>query len=61
MVTIIDFWTNEVIAEGDEVWAELWCEEEGIVICFKNGNEWTIEAAQQYVDKKWEDLLSKCK
>ena len=41
MVTIIDFWTNEVIAEGDEVWAELWCEEEGIVICFKNGNEWT--------------------
>ena len=29
--------------------------------CFKKGNEWTIEAAQQYVDKKWEDLLSKCK
>ena len=29
--------------------------------CFKKGTEWTIEAAQQYVDKKWEDLLSKCK
>ncbi len=29
--------------------------------CFKQGNEWTIEAAQKYVDKKWEDLLSKCK
>ncbi|MBP5252179.1 MAG: pyruvate ferredoxin oxidoreductase, partial [Lachnospiraceae bacterium] len=29
--------------------------------CFKQGNEWTLEAAQKYVDKKWEDLLSKCK
>ncbi len=29
--------------------------------CFKKGNEWTIEAAQRYVDKKWEDLLSRCK
>ena len=29
--------------------------------CFKPGNEWTIEAAQQYVDKKWEELLAKCK
>ncbi len=29
--------------------------------CFKKGNEWTIEAAQKYVDKKWEDLLAKCK
>lgn len=29
--------------------------------CFKNGNEWTIEAAQAYVDEKWEALLKKCK
>ena len=29
--------------------------------CFKPGNEWTIEAAQQYVDEKWEELLAKCK
>ena len=29
--------------------------------CFKPGNEWTIEAAQEYVDKKWEELLEKCK
>jgi len=29
--------------------------------CFKPGNEWTIEAAQEYVDKKWETLLEKCK
>ena len=28
--------------------------------CFAKGNEWTIEAAQQYVDKKWEELLAKC-
>ncbi len=28
--------------------------------CFKPGNEWTIEAAQQYVDEQWENLLSKC-
>ena len=28
--------------------------------CFKPGNEWTIEAAQEYVDKKWDELLSKC-
>ncbi len=28
--------------------------------CFKSGNEWTIEAAQEYVDKKWEELLNKC-
>ena len=27
--------------------------------CFKPGNEWTIEAAQKYVDQKWEELLSK--
>ena len=29
--------------------------------CFKPGNEWTIEAAQEYVDHKWEVLKSKCK
>ena len=29
--------------------------------CFKPGNEWTIEAAQEYVDKKWEELLAKCR
>ena len=29
--------------------------------CFKPGNEWTIEAAQKYVDEKWEALLAKCK
>jgi pyruvate ferredoxin oxidoreductase beta subunit len=29
--------------------------------CFKPGNEWTIEEAQQYVDQKWEALLKKCK
>ena len=28
--------------------------------CFKPGNEWTLEAAQQYVDEKWEQLLSRC-
>ena len=28
--------------------------------CFKPGNEWTIEAAQEYVDRKWEDLKAKC-
>ncbi|MBQ7565148.1 MAG: pyruvate ferredoxin oxidoreductase [Lachnospiraceae bacterium] len=28
--------------------------------CFKSGNEWTIEAAQEYVDQKWEELLSRC-
>ena len=28
--------------------------------CFKPGNEWTIEAAQKYVDEKWEALLEKC-
>jgi len=27
--------------------------------CFKPGNEWTIEEAQKYVDRKWEELLSK--
>ncbi len=29
--------------------------------CFKPGNEWTLEAAQEYVDQKWEELLAKCK
>ena len=29
--------------------------------CFKEGNEWIIDEAQKYVDKKWEDLLKKCK
>ena len=29
--------------------------------CFKSGNEYTIEEAQKYVDKKWEALLAKCK
>ena len=29
--------------------------------CFRPGNEWTIEAAQEYVDHKWEVLKSKCK
>ena len=28
--------------------------------CFAPGNEWTIEAAQEYVDRKWEELLGKC-
>ena len=28
--------------------------------CFKPGNEWTIEAAQQYVDEQWEKLLARC-
>ena len=28
--------------------------------CFQPGNEWTIEEAQKYVDKKWEELLEKC-
>ena len=27
---------------------------------FKEGNEWMIEDAQKYVDKKWDDLLAKC-
>ena len=29
--------------------------------CFKKGNEWMIEEAQQYVDEKWNKLLAKCK
>lgn len=28
--------------------------------CFKPGNEWAIEATQQYVDEQWEKLLEKC-
>ena len=28
--------------------------------CFRPGNEWTIEEAQAYVDKKCEELLAKC-
>ena len=28
--------------------------------CFKPGNEWTLEAAQQYVDEQWEKLLGRC-
>lgn len=28
--------------------------------CFKPGNEWTLEAAQKYVDEQWEKLLAKC-
>lgn len=28
--------------------------------CFKPGNEWTLEAAQQYVDEQWEKLLNRC-
>ena len=28
--------------------------------CFKPGNEWTIQAAQEYVDEKWESLKAKC-
>ncbi|MGI6171588.1 MAG: thiamine pyrophosphate-dependent enzyme [Butyricicoccus sp.] len=29
--------------------------------CFKKGNEWMIEEAQQYIDEKWNKLLAKCK
>lgn len=29
--------------------------------CFKPGNEWTLEAAQKYVDEKWEALLARCR
>lgn len=29
--------------------------------CFQPGNEWTLEAAQQYVDQRWEALLAKCR
>lgn len=28
--------------------------------CFQPGSEWTLEAAQRYVDEKWEALLSHC-
>lgn len=28
--------------------------------CFKPGNEWTIEEAQNYVDRQWERLQEKC-
>ncbi|MCL2201998.1 MAG: thiamine pyrophosphate-dependent enzyme, partial [Oscillospiraceae bacterium] len=28
---------------------------------FKPGAEWMLEDAQNYIDKKWDDLLSKCK
>ena len=28
--------------------------------CFKPGNEWTIAAAQEWVDERWEKLQSKC-
>ena len=29
--------------------------------CFKKGNEWMLENAQEYVDRKWEELLAKCR
>lgn len=29
--------------------------------CFQPGNEWTLEAAQNWVDQRWEALLAKCK
>ena len=29
--------------------------------CFQPGNEWTLEAAQQWVDERWETLLARCK
>ena len=29
--------------------------------CFQPGNEWTLKAAQDYVDEKWEALLAKCR
>ena len=29
--------------------------------CFKKGNEWMLENAQDYVDRKWEELLAKCR
>ena len=29
--------------------------------CFKPGNEWMLESAQNYVDEKWEQLLEKCR
>ena len=29
--------------------------------CFQKGNEYTLEEAQAWVDKKWEALLAKCK
>ncbi|MGN0994806.1 MAG: thiamine pyrophosphate-dependent enzyme [Butyricicoccus sp.] len=29
--------------------------------CFQKGNEWILEEAQAWVDKKWEALLAKCK
>jgi len=28
--------------------------------CFRPGNEWTLEAAQQSVDEQWETLLARC-
>ncbi len=28
--------------------------------CFQPGSEWTIEAAQRYVDEKWEQLQIRC-
>ena len=28
--------------------------------CFQPDNEWTIEEAQKYVDRKWEELLERC-
>ncbi len=28
---------------------------------FEDGNDWMIEAAQKYVDEKWETLLARCK
>lgn len=29
--------------------------------CFKPGNEWILESAQEYVDMQWEALLAKCR
>ena len=29
--------------------------------CFQPGNEWTLEAAQKWVDDRWEALLARCK
>lgn len=28
--------------------------------CFKPGNEWMLEAAQEHVDQEWEKLKDKC-
>ena len=39
---------------------ELSKKENDVLVWLCGWDEWTIEAAQEYVDKQWEALLAKC-